>query len=131
MIKINTILKVSDNSGVKTAKCLKILGGYKKKYASVGDLVIVTVKETQTSNLNLKRSLKVKKKDIFKALVIRTKKATNKQSSIKFWFKFNSVILLDKLQNPIGTRIFGFLPKILKLNFKKCISIGSKKLKKI
>lgn len=129
MIKINTILKVSDNSGVKTAKCLKILGGYKKKYASVGDLVIITVKETQTSNL--KKSLKIKKKDIFKALVIRTKQATNKRFSIKFWFKFNSVILLDKLQNPIGTRIFGFLPKMLKLNFKKCISIGSKKLKKI
>jgi large subunit ribosomal protein L14 len=129
MIKINTILKVSDNSGVKTAKCLKILGGYKKKYASVGDLVIITVKETQISNL--KKNLKIKKKDIFKALVIRTKKAINKRSSIKFWFKFNSVILLDKLQNPIGTRIFGFLPKILKLNFKKCISIGSKKLKKI
>lgn len=129
MIKINSILKVSDNSNIKTVKCIQILGGYKKKFALVGDLIVVTIKETRLGNL--KKNFKIKKKDIFKALVIRTKNFVDKRSSIKICFKFNCVILLDKLKNPIGTRIFGYLPRILRLNFSKCTSIGSKKLKKI
>jgi len=129
MIKINSILKVSDNSNIKTVKCIQILGGYKKKFALVGDLIVVTVKEIRLNRF--KKSFKIKKKDIFKALVIRTKNFIDKRSNIKICFKCNCVILLDKLKNPIGTRIFGYLPRILKLNFSKCSSIGSKKLKKI
>lgn len=129
MIKINTILKVSDNSNIKLVKCIKILSGYKKKYAEVGDLIVVTVKEIRS--FNFKKGLKIKKKDIFKALVVRTKNFVDKRSNIKICFKFNSVILLDKLKNPIGTRIFGYLPRILKLNYNKCVSIASKKLMKI
>jgi large subunit ribosomal protein L14 len=128
MIKINTILKVSDNSSIKTVKCIKILGGYKKKYAEIGDIIVVTVKEIRFCNL--KKSFKIKKKDIFKALVIRTKNFVDKRSNIKIFFKFNSVILLDKLKNPVGTRIFGYLPRILKLNYNKCISIASKKIRR-
>lgn len=129
MIKINSILKVSDNSNIKLVKCIKILSGYKKKYAKIGDLIVVTVKEIRLSNF--KKSFKIKKKDIFKALVVRTKNFIDKRSNIKMCFKFNCVILLDKLKNPIGTRIFGYLPRILKINYNKCISIASKKLMKI
>lgn len=131
MIKINSILKVSDNSNIKLVKCIKILSGYKKKYAVVGDLIVVTIKEIRVSKFNNKKGLKIKKKDIFKALVIRTKKFVDKRSNIKIRFKFNSVVLLDKFKNPIGTRIFGYLPRILKLNYSKCISIASKKLENI
>jgi large subunit ribosomal protein L14 len=67
MIKINSILKVIDNSGIKKVKCIKILGGYKKKCAKLGDLIVVTVKNIRSNNL------KIKKKDIFRALVTRTK----------------------------------------------------------
>jgi large subunit ribosomal protein L14 len=129
MIKINSILKVSDNSNIKSVKCIQILGGYKKKYAVVGDLIVVTIKEIRLCNS--KKNLKIKKKDIFKALVIRTKNFVDKRSNIKICFKFNSVILLDKFKNPVGTRIFGYLPRILKLNYSKCISIASKKLMKM
>lgn len=129
MIKINSILKVSDNSNIKLVKCIQILGGYKKKYALVGDLIVVTIKEIRICSF--KKSFKIKKKDIFKALVVRTKNFVDKRSNIKICFKFNSVVLLDKYKNPIGTRIFGYLPRILKLNHNKCVSIASKKLMKI
>lgn len=127
MIKINSILEVADNSGVKAVKCIKIISGYKKKYATIGDIITVTVKEMRFKTY-FRKSLKIKKKDIFKALVIRVKNYVEKKSRIKIGFKLNSVILIDKTKNPIGNRVFGFLPRILKLNFNKCVSISSKKL---
>lgn len=127
MIKVNSILEVADNSGVKTVKCIKIMSGYKKKYATVGDIIIVTVKEMRSKSY-FKKCLKIKKKDIFKALVVRVKNYIEKKSRIKMCFKLNSAVLVDKIKNPIGSRVFGFLPRILKLNYSKCFSISLKKL---
>jgi large subunit ribosomal protein L14 len=123
MIQVQTILKVSDNSGAKTVKCIKILGGFKKKYAILGDIIVVSIQQLRNKN---KKISKVKKGDVYKALVIRTKTpyATNDGSQI--WFNENSVILINKQKNPISTRITGPLTKILKKKkFQKFFSLSS------
>ena len=126
MIKHGTLLKITDNSGAKTAKCIKILGGYKKKTAKEGDMIVVTVQNLR-DRVNLKRASKVKKKDIFKALVIRTKFILDKRSRIKIKFNDNSAILLDKQSNPIGTRLIGFVSKKLNKKFPKLVALSLKK----
>ena len=130
MVKQGTILKIADNSGAKTAKCIKILGGYKKKTAKLGDLIVVSIQKLR-SKINIKKSLKVKKKDIFKAIIIRTKYVIEKKSRIKFKFKNNYIALIDKQNNPLATRIIGFVTKKLKKNYNKFVSISSKKFLKI
>jgi large subunit ribosomal protein L14 len=80
MIQHQSILKVSDNSGAKEVKCIKVLGGFKKKYASVGNTIIVSVQKLRNK---LKKNSKVKKKDIYKALIIRTKTKLKKKTASK------------------------------------------------
>ncbi len=111
MIQHHSILKVSDNSGAKKVKCIKVLGGLKKKYANIGDIIIVSIKELRNK---LKKNSKVKKKDVYKALVIRTKTKLKKKDGFETLFNENSVILINKKGNPIGTRIIRPLPKQLK-----------------
>ena len=116
MIQQQTILKVSDNSGAKTVKCIKVLGGFKKKYAKLGDTIVVSIKHLRNKS---KKTSKVKKKEIYKALIIRTKNKYIKKSGYEFFFQENCVALINKQGNPIGTRIIGPMPKILKKkNFK-------------
>ena len=86
MIQQQTILKVSDNSGAKTVQCIKVLGGFKKKYAKIGDTIIVSVKQLRNK---LKETTKVKKKEIYKALIIRTKTKFVKKTGHEFFFKEN------------------------------------------
>ena len=130
IIKEGTLLKISDNSGAKTAKCIKILGGYKKKSASIGDLIVVTVQKTRNKTNNNK-SVKITKKDIFRAVIVKTKFSINKNTQIKFKFKENFIVLIDKQNNPVGTRIVSFVSKKLKKNYKKILSICLKKFLKI
>ena len=126
MIKVNSFLKVADNSGVKVVKCIKILGGYKKKTAKIGDIIIVTVKEIRDKTL--KKRIKLQRKDIARALIIRTKFFINIKLGIKLKFKSNNVVLIDKNNNPLGTRIFGFVPKFLKKNYYKITTLSLKKV---
>jgi large subunit ribosomal protein L14 len=123
MIQQKTILKVSDNSGAKTVKCIKVLGGFKKKYAGIGDIVVISVQKLRNK---LKKNSKVKKKEIYRALVIRTKTYSKSQNKFMNRFRDNSVILINKLGNPIGTRVIGPIPKILNTKkFQKLFSISS------
>lgn len=122
MIQSQTILKVSDNSGAKTVRCIKILGGFKKKYAKLGDLIIVSVQNLRN---NSKKTSKVRKGEVYKALIVRTKITQQKKDGSKINFIENSVVLMNKQENPISTRIIGPIPKLLKKKkFQKFISIS-------
>ena len=111
MIQQQTILKVSDNSGAKTAKCIKVIGGFKKRKAQAGDIIVVSVKELRNKS---KQSSKVKKGDIYKALIIKTKYNNyNKDGSVIF-FDNNSVSLINKQGKPLASRIVGPIPKKFK-----------------
>ena len=120
MIKLNTILKIADNSGATLAKCIKILGGSKKKNALLGDLIIVTIIKIKTTVTKFK----IKPKQIFNALIIKCKNIKNKKCYIFYKFRSNSIILLDKQKNPIGTRLFGLIPFFIKTKFLKLISLS-------
>lgn len=122
MIQQRTILKVSDNSGAKTVRCIKVLGGFKKKIANLGDTIVVSV---QTLRTNTKKTSKVKKKEVFKAIVIRTKNMIKKKDGSSIIFNENSVSLLNKKGNPLGTRLLGPVPFKLKKQNKKFISISA------
>ncbi len=123
MIQQQTILRVSDNSGAKTVRCFKVLGGFKKKYAALGDVIIVSVQKLRNK---LKKTSKVKKGEVYKALIIRTKTKHRKEDGSEILFKGNAVVLLNKQGNPIGTRILGPIPKMLKKKkFQKLISISA------
>ena len=123
MIQQQTILKVSDNSGAKTVKCIKVLGGFKKKIAKLGDTIIVSVQKLRNKS---KKTSKIKKKEICKALIIRTKSAHSKNTGIYLKFNANAVVLINRQGNPIGTRIIGPIPKILqKKSLQKFISLAN------
>ena len=123
MIQQQTILKVSDNSGAKTVKCIRVLGGFKKKYAKLGDSIIVSVQQLRNKSKN---TSKVKKGEVYKALIIRTKTPYKKKDGSQMWFGENSVVLVNKQENPISTRIIGPIPKLLKKKkFQKFISMSS------
>ena len=123
MIQQRTVLKVSDNSGAKTVRCIKVLGGFKKKYAKLGDIVIVSIQQLRNK---AKETSKVKKGEVYKALIIRTRTKFIKKDGSQICFNENSVVLLNKQENPITTRIVGPLPKFLKKKkFQKFISIST------
>jgi len=122
MIQQQTILKVADNSGAKTVKCIKVLGGFKKRYARLGDIIVVSVQQLRNKS---KKTSKVLKGGVFRALVIRTKTQYKKKDGSSFTLNENSVTLISKQGNPIGTRILGPIPKILKKKkFMKFISLS-------
>jgi large subunit ribosomal protein L14 len=123
MIQQRTILKVSDNSGAKTVRCIKVLGGFKKKYAKLGDVIVVSVQKLRNKS---KKTSKVKQKEVYKALIIRTKIGLTKKDGTNVTFKENAVSLMNKQGNPVGTRIIGPIPKSLKTKkLQKFISISS------
>ena len=123
MIQQRSVLRVSDNSGAKTVRCIKVLGGFKKQYAKIGDVIIVSVQQLRN---RFKKNSKVTKKEIYRALIIRTKLQTNKKNGIKTRFNQNSVVLLNKTGNPIATRIIGPVSKAFrKKKFQKFISIST------
>jgi large subunit ribosomal protein L14 len=122
MIQQETILKVIDNSGAKTVKCIKVLGGFKKRYAKLGDIIVVSVRQLRNKS---KSTSKVLKGGVFRALVVRTKKRHKKRDGSLFLLEENSVVLVNKQGNPIGTRILGPVPKTLKKKkFMKFVSLS-------
>ena len=100
MIQLQSMLAVADNSGAKTVMCIKVLGGSKRRYASVGDVIKVSVKDAIPRG-------KVKKGDVFNAVVVRTRKGVRRGDGSVIRFDGNAAVLLDKQLQPIGTRIFG------------------------
>lgn len=122
MIQQESLLKVSDNSGAKIVKCIKVLGGFKKRFAGVGDIIVVSVQRLRNKS---KKTSKVLKGGVFRALVLRTKKSITKKEGSSLVFYENSVTLINKQGNPIGTRLVGPIPKSLKKKkFNKFMSLS-------
>ena len=118
MIQMGTILEVADNSGARKVQCIKVLGGSKKRFATIGDIITVSVKNAIPKG-------KVKKGDVYKALVVRTKKDFFRLDGSTIRFDNNAVVLLDKQEEPIGTRIFGPVTRELRSKkFMKIISLA-------
>jgi large subunit ribosomal protein L14 len=120
MIQQQTILKVTDNSGAKTVKCIKVLNGFKRRFAILGDTIIVSIQKLRNK---ARLTSKVRKGEVHKAIIIRTKKKTAKKDGSLIFFHSNAVSLINKQGKPIASRIIGPLPKILKK--KKKIKLGT------
>lgn len=100
MIQMQTNLDVADNSGARRVQCIKVLGGSKRKYASVGDIIVVSVKEAIPRG-------RVKKGDVLRAVVVRTAKEIRRSDGSAIRFDTNAAVLVNNQKEPIGTRIFG------------------------
>ncbi len=118
MIQTETQLNAADNSGAKRLYCIKVLGGSRKRYASVGDIIVVSVKEAIPN-------AKVKKGDVLKAVVVRTTKEVRRPDGSYIKFDDNSAVLINNAKEPIGTRIFGPVARELRAKqFMKIISLA-------
>lgn len=118
MVQMQTILESADNSGAKKVMCIKVLGGSHKRYAHIGDIIKVSVKEAVSKS-------KVKKGDVFNAVVVRTKNGIRRIDGSKIRFDSNAVVLLNNQLQPMGTRIFGPVTRELRTEkFMKIISLA-------
>jgi large subunit ribosomal protein L14 len=118
MIQMRTILDVADNSGAKSVQCIKVLGGSRRRYASLGDIIVVSIKEALPG-------AKVKKGDTAKAVVVRTKREMSRADGSYIKFDGNSAVLINAQLEPIGTRIFGPVARELRARrFMKIISLA-------
>lgn len=118
MIQMQTILQAADNSGAKSVMCIKVLGGSKRRYASVGDIIKVSIKEANPRG-------KVKKGEVYNAVVVRTRKGVRRIDGSLIRFDGNAAVLLNNQHQPIGTRIFGPVTRELRTEkFMKIISLA-------
>lgn len=118
MIQMQTRLKVADNSGAKEVMCVKVLGGSKRRYAAVGDIVIVSIKDAMPQS-------KVKKGDVAKAVIVRTKHKIARADGSYIRFDDNSAVLINNQKEPVGTRIFGPVARELRAKqFVKIVSLA-------
>lgn len=118
MIQQETVLQVGDNTGAKKVLCIKVLGGSTRRYATVGDVIVVSVKEASPGGV-------VKKGDVVKAVVVRTKKEIRRTDGSHIAFSENAAVIIDDNNNPKGTRIFGPVARELRdRNFMKIVSLA-------
>jgi large subunit ribosomal protein L14 len=118
MIQMQTRLDVADNSGARSVMCIKVLGGTRRKYATIGDIIVVSVKDAAPNS-------KVKKGDIMKAVIVRTAKEVNRKDGSYIRFDNNSAVLINNNNEPVGTRIFGPVARELRAKaFMKIISLA-------
>lgn len=118
MIQHQTVLDVADNSGAKKLRTIKVLGGSKRRYASIGDVVVVSVREALPNG-------KVKKGDVARAVIVRTKKEIRRQDGTYIRFDSNSAVLINSQGEPIGTRIFGPVARELRARqYMKIVSLA-------
>ena len=118
MIQMRTVLEVADNSGAKRVQCIKVLGGSRRRYASLGDVIVVSIKEVQPG-------AKVKKGEVAQAVVVRVRDQTSRADGSYIRFDENSAVLINKEREPIGTRIFGPVARELRAKkFMKIISLA-------
>ena len=118
MIQVQTELNVADNTGARIVECIKVLGGSKRRYASIGDIIVVSVKDAIPNG-------KVKKGTVHRAVVVRTKQGILRNDGSKVKFDTNSVVLTDEKGEPMGTRIFGPVARELReKRFMKILSLA-------
>ena len=118
MIQMRTILDVADNSGAKSVQCIKVIGGSRRRYAGLGDIIVVAIKEATSGQ-------KVKKGDTAKAVVVRTRREYMRPDGTYIKFDTNSAVLINKDGEPVGTRIFGPVARELRAKrFMKIISLA-------
>ncbi len=118
MIQLRTVMDVADNSGAKRVQCIKVLGGSRRRYARIGDIVVVAVKEAEPNSA-------IKKGDVKKAVVVRTKKEIRRSNGTYIKFDINSAVLINDAKEPVGTRIFGPVARELRAKrFMKIISLA-------
>jgi large subunit ribosomal protein L14 len=118
MIQHRSVLEVADNSGAKKVQCIKVLGGSQRKYARIGDIVVVTVKEALPES-------NIKKGTVTKAVVVRTKKETRRDDGSYIRFDQNAVVIINAQGEPVGTRIFGPVARELRWRaYMKIISLA-------
>jgi len=118
MIQVETRLDVADNSGAKEVLCIKVLGGSKRRYASVGDIIVVSIKDAMPRG-------KVKKGDVHRAVIVRTSQAIKRPDGTLIHFDKNAVVLINKQGEPIGSRIFGPVTRELRsAGYMKIISLA-------
>ena len=118
MIQMQTRLTVADNSGAKKIMCIKVLGGSKRKYASLGDIIVASVKEAAPNS-------KVKKGEVIKAVIVRTRKEVGRTDGSFIRFDDNAAVVINQFQEPVGTRIFGPVARELRAKrFMKIVSLA-------
>ena len=118
MIQMQTMLEVADNSGARRVQCIKVLGGSKRRYAGIGDIIKITIKEAMPNS-------RVKKGEVFNAVVVRTRKGVRRTDGSLIRFDRNAAVLLNNQNQPIGTRIFGPVTRELRTErFMKIISLA-------
>jgi len=118
MIQMYTYVDVADNTGAKECMCIKVLGGSRKRYAGIGDVIVASVKKAIPGG-------DVKPGDVVKAVVVRTKKATRRDDGTYVRFDRNAIVLLDNEMNPRGTRMFGAVARELREKFNKILSLAA------
>ncbi len=118
MIQERSILKVADNSGAKVVRCFRILGATRRRYAGVGDIIVASVQSAEPRK-------SVKKKDVVKVLVVRTKNALRRKDGSYVRFDENAVVLVDAKKEPVATRVFGPLPREIKeMGYEKLMTMA-------
>lgn len=118
MIQQESELLVADNSGAKRVKCFKVLGGSKRRYAGVGDIVVASVQEAEPNG-------SIKKGEVVKAVIVRTKSYIKRQDGTKLRFDTNACVLIDEKKNPRGSRVFGPVARELRdKNYLKIVSLA-------
>ena len=118
MIQIQTELNVADNTGAKIVECIKVLGGSRKRYARVGDIIVISVKEAVPNS-------QVKKGEVRRAVVVRTTKETGREDGTYIRFDDNAVVLINDAREPVGTRIFGPVSRELRRKrFMRIVSLA-------
>ena len=124
MIQSQTLLKIADNSGGKIARCLKILKkGTRPRYGKIGDIIVVSIQRLRKRN---RLTSKVKKGDVLRGIIVKTRNCFNRKQGLSFSYQQNSVVLLDKQFKPLATRVLGLMPKELKTTkSSKILSLSS------
>jgi len=118
MIQMYTYVDVADNTGAKECMCIKVLGGSRRRFAGIGDVIVASVKKAIPG-------AEVKPGDVIKGVVVRTKKAARREDGTYVRFDSNAIVLLDADLNPRGTRIFGAIARELRAKFNKIVSLAA------
>lgn len=121
MIQMGSNLEVADNSGARRVECIKVIGGSHRRYAAVGDTIVVSVKEAIPRG-------RVKKGDVMRAIIVRTSKGVNRATGEMIRFDTNAAVLVNKQGEPVGTRIFGPIPREIRKVNMKIISLAAEVL---
>lgn len=123
MLQVQSLFRVCDNSGAKKVRCIKVLGGFKRKYAKVGDLIVVSVRRVKQHK---KKKIKIKEGDIVRAVIVRSKAITKRRNYSQFKWRENAVVVIASRTKPFATRIIGPVSREIRLTkFMKLASLSS------